>query len=204
MNEARRYDPEAARGDILDAAERLFVERGFGEVSTAEIARAASVAQSQIHYHFRSKRNLWQEVFRRGMAEYHATQAALLQDDAARGLERMGRSIEAYFRFFQRKPDFAKLMMRAYLDPNAGLHSEDKDELFALGTAAVAEGQAAGLVRDDVPPAFILLGFLSLVAHYFQVRDSFLPAMGLAGNPADHDEAYLRAIKAVYLRGISI
>ena len=56
----RRYDPDAAREDILDAAERLFAAHGFGDVSTNRISKEAGVSQSQIHYHFETKRKLCQ------------------------------------------------------------------------------------------------------------------------------------------------
>jgi len=47
-----------ARGRILDAAERLFAERGFDHTSTALIAAEARVPQGLIFYHFGSVADL--------------------------------------------------------------------------------------------------------------------------------------------------
>jgi len=118
----RRYDPRAARQDILDAGERLFADRGFGDVSTATIAREAGVSQSQIHYHFNTKRKLWQQVFERRFAEYFAAQSSLLGQGGPAGTERLESSIRAYFRFFQENPSFTKLLVRGHLEDS------DKEE----------------------------------------------------------------------------
>lgn len=45
----------ATRARILQAAEELFVERGFKAATTAEIARRAGVAEGSIYRHFASK-----------------------------------------------------------------------------------------------------------------------------------------------------
>lgn len=50
---------------ILDAAERIFGEHGFGGASMREIAQLAGVAQALLHYHFRNKEALYQAVFAR-------------------------------------------------------------------------------------------------------------------------------------------
>ena len=48
---------------MLDVAGRLFATRGFGAVSTREIAKAAAVNLSAISYHFDSKEGLYRAVF---------------------------------------------------------------------------------------------------------------------------------------------
>ncbi|MFH2113549.1 MAG: TetR/AcrR family transcriptional regulator [Spirochaetota bacterium] len=48
---------------ILKAAEELFMEKGFARSSTTEIARRVGCNQALVHYYFRTKENLFQEVF---------------------------------------------------------------------------------------------------------------------------------------------
>jgi len=50
---------------ILEAAERLFSERGVGEVSLREITAAAGVNSAAAHYHFGSKDAVLKELFAR-------------------------------------------------------------------------------------------------------------------------------------------
>jgi AcrR family transcriptional regulator len=55
---------QSARYRILEAAERLFAERGFDRTSTASIAAAASVPHGLIFYHFKTKMDLLLAVVR--------------------------------------------------------------------------------------------------------------------------------------------
>jgi TetR/AcrR family acrAB operon transcriptional repressor len=53
------------RGQLLDAAERAFRERGVGHTTLAEVADEAGVTRGAIYHHFRSKADLFQEMVRR-------------------------------------------------------------------------------------------------------------------------------------------
>jgi AcrR family transcriptional regulator len=48
---------------ILDAAEKLFLEKGFAATSTTQIARAVGCNQALLHYYFRTKENLFNNIF---------------------------------------------------------------------------------------------------------------------------------------------
>jgi len=202
----RRYDPEAARDDILDAAERLFATKGFDGVSTASIAKEAGVSQSQIHYHFDTKRKLWDKVFERRFMDYFAAQSSLLDNREVEDMTRMRNSITSYFRFCENNPDYLSLLGRAQLDAAQGGEGEQAKEmgeaLMRKGSEVIAAAQTAGTIRDDVRPDFVIVGFLSLVAHWFTGGRLF---MGEAGheNPEQHDREYLDFIIKVYLRGIA-
>ncbi len=50
--------PSDTQTQILDAAEQLFAEQGFGATSLRSIIRAADVNLAAIHYHFGSKEKL--------------------------------------------------------------------------------------------------------------------------------------------------
>jgi AcrR family transcriptional regulator len=58
-------DATERREQILTAAMRLFEQRSYNEVSTADIATAAGVARPLIHHYFGTKRELYLEVVRR-------------------------------------------------------------------------------------------------------------------------------------------
>jgi len=58
----RPRDAEATRLEILNAAESLFAQHGFGSTSLARIADASNSHKSLILHHFESKDGLWQAV----------------------------------------------------------------------------------------------------------------------------------------------
>jgi len=48
---------------ILDAATKLFLQKGFASTSTTEIAAEAGCNQALVHYYFRTKERLFEAVF---------------------------------------------------------------------------------------------------------------------------------------------
>jgi AcrR family transcriptional regulator len=64
---------------ILGAAEELFAQHGFGGTSLRQVTTRADVNIAAVNYHFGSKENLVNEVFRRRMDEMSAQRLALLK-----------------------------------------------------------------------------------------------------------------------------
>lgn len=72
----------AARDALLDAAKSVLRERGYAALSTREVAAAAGVPLSQIHYHFGSKQGLVLALFEYLDAQLLDRQQALYSDPA--------------------------------------------------------------------------------------------------------------------------
>jgi AcrR family transcriptional regulator len=63
----RRSQAQETRRRVLDSAERLFEESGYGAVSIAQVADAAEVAPETVYAHFTSKRNLVRQIAARAV-----------------------------------------------------------------------------------------------------------------------------------------
>ncbi len=64
---------------ILGAAEELFAQFGFAGTSLRQVTSRADVNIAAVNYHFGSKENLVNEVFRRRMDEMSAQRLAQLK-----------------------------------------------------------------------------------------------------------------------------
>jgi AcrR family transcriptional regulator len=73
-----RLPPAETRERVLDAAERLFAERGIEAVSIRDITRAAGANLAAINYHFGSKQELVTEIFSRRLTPLNQQRLALL------------------------------------------------------------------------------------------------------------------------------
>lgn len=93
MARKTKLEAEQTRGRILDAAERLFFERGVGKTSLEEIAAAAEVTRGAVYWHFRNKADLFQalhesirlpqeELMERAIAERHPDPLSVVEDGA--------------------------------------------------------------------------------------------------------------------------
>lgn len=88
---------------ILDAAEALFAQHGFAETSLRQVTSRADVNLAAVNYHFGSKGNLINEVFRRRLDELSALRLTrLAQAQAA-------------------DPHDLKGILRAFIEPALGL-----------------------------------------------------------------------------------
>lgn len=72
------------RERLLDAAERLFLERGFQQTSTRDITEAARANLAAVNYYFRSKQDLMVAVAERVVAPVLHAQASRLDELQAR------------------------------------------------------------------------------------------------------------------------
>jgi AcrR family transcriptional regulator len=87
MPTAKPRDPQATKHAVIEAAGRLFAEKGFAGVTAREVARDAGVALSAIPYHFGSMDALYREALLRACeaspnAAPLATQALMSEPQA--------------------------------------------------------------------------------------------------------------------------
>lgn len=88
--------PDERRDQILDAARRLFAERGYANVSTADVARAVGVTRALVHHYVGPKREVFLAVVSDGVDRY----ADLPMPDPALALaERAAVSIDTWLDF---------------------------------------------------------------------------------------------------------
>ncbi len=61
----QRLDPATRREQILDAANTLFAERGYEEVTIEDIARSAGVARGLVHHYFGGRKEVYLALLER-------------------------------------------------------------------------------------------------------------------------------------------
>lgn len=95
---ARKTKEEAleTRHAILDAAERVFQERGVARTSLAEIAAAAGVTRGAIYWHFKNKADLFDAMIERVFASLEVKLAEVFAQEAEDPLQ-MLRDLAVYF-----------------------------------------------------------------------------------------------------------
>ena len=87
---------DAAPDRILDAAERLFAEKGFEGASVRDLAAAAEVNLAAIHYHFGGKEALYRALGERLMNELRERRLTAIR----RALEAPDATLEGVLRAF--------------------------------------------------------------------------------------------------------
>ena len=83
---------------ILDAAEKLFIEKGYTGTRTTEIAKAANVNHAMLHYYFRTKENLFNKIFEKKTTMLLSLFSVAF-DEKYTFFEKIKRIIEVHFDF---------------------------------------------------------------------------------------------------------
>lgn len=83
---------EASRAQVLDAALRVFAERGLSSSTVQDVADGARMSKGAVHYHFESKDDLIAQVFRHACDRMTARVHAVFEAGGA-PLERVRRAI---------------------------------------------------------------------------------------------------------------
>ncbi|MGM0584100.1 MAG: TetR/AcrR family transcriptional regulator [Pseudomonadota bacterium] len=68
--------PAGAREEVLAAAARAFMERGFAETSIDDVARRMGATKGRVYHYYRSKLELFNDVTRRSLERIHGEVAA--------------------------------------------------------------------------------------------------------------------------------
>ena len=79
----REAEALATREALIEAALRLFAERGYADVGTEEIVAHAKVTRGALYHHFEDKRDLFRSVFERveaGLMERIGTRMKTAKD----------------------------------------------------------------------------------------------------------------------------
>ncbi len=201
MTSKQIRNPEATREALLEAAEAVFLEKGFGNTSLSDIARRADITKSLIHHYFNSKEGLWQEIKTRRFMVYADRQLEIIQD-AEPSVELLRASLVFYFDFLKRNPQIVRILAWIFLEnDNYDCMQKDK-ELIDIGLQKVKQAQAAGEIRDDVDARFLLFVFIGLCQHWFQDKEHFIADFGTDGLPEKLDDGYLEAIIKIFFEGI--
>jgi AcrR family transcriptional regulator len=120
---------------ILGAAEELFAQHGFAGTSLRQVTTRADVNIAAVNYHFGSKENLVNEVFRRRMDEMSAQRLAQLKSATRQHPGELEAVLAAFVKpALTMSQDrhgggaFIRVIARAYAEKNDGLRKFLSDQ----------------------------------------------------------------------------
>ena len=100
--------------DILKAAENEFLDKGFVGAKTTEIARLAGVNHAMLHYYFRTKENLFDEIFKRKVKIMTKSVYEVMNTDLP-FLDKLEYGIRKHFEFVLKNPKLPFFLLNEIL-----------------------------------------------------------------------------------------
>lgn len=141
------------RTKILDAARKLFGDRGFGQATIEDIAGAAGVSNGALYHHFASKEELFKAILTDHISDERLEISALVPAASLR--EVLERFASYWFEHLRKDhevdPLFAEVWAQAARDPWArqAMTGFIRDGASLIENA-LRIGQETGLIRQDV------------------------------------------------------
>jgi len=102
---------EQTRAAILEAAERIFAEKGFDRARLEDVAESVGIRRASIVYYFKDKRILYDAVLGGVFGDFRASLEAVLSRDATAS-ELIESAIAAWVDYVGGRPTFAHILLR--------------------------------------------------------------------------------------------
>ena len=154
----KQREREQRRKGLIDAAEKLFFEKGYDNVTMDEIADEAEVNKALLYYYFKNKEALFFAVDLRGVRILHELYLKCSNLDID-GYTKIKSMIQSLFEFSKDYPDYFRIYRYAGTERFQMSDNEDAKELVDLTTGiwrimveAILQGMKDGTIRKDVDP----------------------------------------------------
>lgn len=188
------------RAAIIDAAVRLFAERGFRGTTTRELAAAVGVSEPVLYQHFKTKRELYTAIIESKMEESEKRGdhlAAYLETDDDRGL--FTALAEFILDWYAEDPAYVRLLLSSGLESHelADLFHERHAERFFETLGNYIRRRIAQRAFREIDPLLAARLFTGMVAHHAQAALLFRRAA-----PAESRERIVDAMVDIFLDGI--
>ncbi|HXF89034.1 MAG TPA: TetR/AcrR family transcriptional regulator [Xanthobacteraceae bacterium] len=160
----RRAKPRRTQ-EIIEAAARVFAERGFHGATTQDIADVLGIRQASLYYYFSSKEDALELVCARG-AEGFLEAAAVIAAGSQSPTEKLRGLIHAHLAPLLDRPDF----VRVFLNERRHLPTASRRRIAQTMRAyekvieeVIKAGMQSGEFRADLDPRLVAYGMLGMV-----------------------------------------
>ncbi len=179
MPRRTKAEAEQTRQQILEAARRVFHDRGVSRTTLEQVAKAAGVTRGAVYWHFANKAELFfalrEQISLPLLDKGHSLMLAEGLDDPLDGLEATLRALfQAILECGQVRQMFEIMFLRCeYVDDFAGVLGELNRpglEFLELASLAYRRAQARGSLRPGLEPEAMALDSWSFVRglmHHF-------------------------------------
>lgn len=184
MSDDRRHTEQGIerKQQLLEAAERLFTEKGYGATRISDICADAGVAKGLFYWYFPTKESLFGELVRTMRLQLRRAQAGAM-DPNADPVTRIRQGAVASVRFMaEHQPYFALLDVERTDDALAGVMKEGSDVYSGDVLRLIEAAQQRGLLADGDPGFYVVgvLGAVSSFSHAHRMGRLTMPIDDLA------------------------
>jgi len=164
ITERKEREKEHRKEEILDAAQKVFFEKGLMVATMDEIAEAAELSKGTLYLYYKSKEDLYLGVMMRGMETLYSMCENIIASDSSI-VQKLVKFIEIYKEFYYTNRSFFRM---SHFAQTPQFHKQVSEEmrqtcniqsgkLWNLIDVVLKQGMEEGLLRSDLHPIEITL-----------------------------------------------
>ncbi len=178
----QKKDTEKA---ILEAAKKIFIEKGYTGARMQAIADEAKINKAMLHYYFRNKESLFNRILD-GALEIMASQFIPAFSGEGSVMEKVERLISGYTEAITNNP-YIPMFVLNELSQNREKFQEDLNKklnanmVFPKLITQIEQEQKQGILKK-MPPHHIILTVMSLIIFPFIAKPIFINLLEIPDN----------------------
>lgn len=156
---------------IIDAALKIFRERGYANARMADIARRAGVSYGLVYHYFRSKEVLFEMI----VESWWSALYAMMEKEITSGddiRDKLVNIIEFFLNTYGQKPNLMSIFVSEVCRSSV-YHTEEGLsrflKFFNLCEQIMVQGQKSGFLIKDVPPHHLTYIFYGAIETFISV-----------------------------------
>ena len=191
-------DGEDTRQRVLTASQMQFAKSGYSGTSLAMISKQSGISEGLILYHFKNKRNIYQQVLE-SLADEYAQVLIQARDSADSPLDMIRETLKASFNFWKQDLTYQRISMWAYLEGEAE-YIEKETALTAGLVKLVAQLQQQRILDDHLSPPVLLTMIIGPIHYWMRYRDQFKAALDLTETSDELDALFITQLTQLVMR----
>lgn len=168
IQERKEREKEERREEILDAAEKVFTEKGLAAATMDEIAERAELGKSTLYLYYKSKEDLYLAVTMRGGEILYSIlkESASTDEPSVKRIWNMGEAYLSYFKqyrhYFRMYYFFENSQLHSQVSPEMNQACADKDRrIWGTVIETIQQAIDEGLFKSDIVPVKAAVMFWS-------------------------------------------
>jgi AcrR family transcriptional regulator len=192
---------------IMEAAEKLFADKGFEGTSVRDIAEGAGVNLAMISYYFGSKEKLMEAMF-----DYRGTSSLfqleeMVKDQTLSPIQKVEKLIDRYIDKLLNNQCFHRIVVREQMvNNNNGFITEKLQEIKRLNQALIkeliAQGQRNGDFKKHVDVPLLMITLVGTVSHLITTQHFYKEINNLQSLTEEEFQKHIRKKLSHHLKAI--
>ncbi|HWQ65558.1 MAG TPA: TetR/AcrR family transcriptional regulator [Methanospirillum sp.] len=190
--ERKEREREERRMQIITAAERLFFENGYDQVSMEQIARDAELSKGTIFVYFKNKEALYLTIVLQGIRLFHQMISEAVQECEGPAIRRLCTLGMCGIRFAREYPGYRSLILlfksgrfsfedRETTDPEVAEIIAHSDAIIRAMEELVRSGVEDGTIRNDIDPVELAIIIRMMISCVMDKNPEFLWSLQRSG-----------------------